>query len=104
MDGWLPGICGKTEEGDHSVDRKKTFSYALCGFCLILAVFVCPELTFSQATPPSAPPQIQKPVEQPPATEPLTPYQKSQLERAFNDWPWLAKYRDADKELPLPAA
>lgn len=27
----------------------------------------------------------------------------SQLERALNDWPFLAKYRDADKELPPPA-
>ena len=27
----------------------------------------------------------------------------SQLERALNDWPFLAKYRDADKVLPPPA-
>ena len=33
----------------------------------------------------------------------LTPYQKSQLERVYNDWAFLAKYRDADKELPAPA-
>ena len=85
------------------MNRKVKISYPLCGFCLILAVFVCPELTFSQATAPSAPPQTQKPAEQAPATEPLTPHQQSQLERAFNDWPWLAKYRDADKALPLPA-
>ncbi len=37
------------------------------------------------------------------AAEQLTPYQESQLERVFNDWPFLAKYRDTDKELPLPA-
>jgi lysophospholipase L1-like esterase len=50
----------------------------------------------------------------PPAPEPkspeelafgkLTPYQKSNLERTYNDWPYLAKYSDADKALPLPAA
>ena len=33
----------------------------------------------------------------------MTPYQKSQLVRAFNDWPFLAKFRDADKSLPPPA-
>jgi acyl-CoA thioesterase-1 len=81
----------------------KKFSYALRGFGLIVAALMCCELAFSQATAPSAPAQVQKPAEQAPATEHLTPYQKSQLERAFNDWPFLAKYRDADKELPPPA-
>ena len=33
----------------------------------------------------------------------LTPYQRSQLIRVYNDWAFLAKYRDADKELPAPA-
>ena len=27
----------------------------------------------------------------------------SQIERALNDWPFLARYREADKELPSPA-
>ena len=35
--------------------------------------------------------------------EKLTPYQKSLMERFYNDWAFMAKYRDADKELP-PAA
>jgi len=33
----------------------------------------------------------------------LTPDQKSQLDRILNDWPYLAKYRDANKELGPPA-
>ena len=33
----------------------------------------------------------------------LTPYQRSQLVRVYNDWAFLAKYRDADKALPAPA-
>jgi acyl-CoA thioesterase-1 len=36
--------------------------------------------------------------------EQLTPYQKSQLVRTFTDWAFLAKYRDADQQLPPPAA
>jgi lysophospholipase L1-like esterase len=36
--------------------------------------------------------------------EKLTPYQKSQVERMYNDWAYLAKFREADKELPPPAA
>jgi len=71
---------------------------------MIALVFVFSGLAFSQATAPSTPAQNPKPAEQAPAAEQLTPYQKSQLERAFNDWPNLAKYRDADKELTPPAA
>ncbi len=82
---------------------KTRFPYALRGLCLIAATFVLCGLAFAQATAPSAPATVQKPAEQAQAPEQLTPYQKSQLERAFNDWPFLAKYRDADKELPPPA-
>lgn len=89
-------------EGEYTVPGIKKVSYALRGFGLIVAAFLCCELAFSQRMPPSAPAQNPKPAEQPAATEQLTPYQKSQLERAFNDWPFLAKYRDADKELPAP--
>src|SRR5881398_2516769 len=39
----------------------------------------------------------------PAAWEKLTPNQKSLLERTYNDWAYLAKYRDADAALP-PAA
>ena len=33
----------------------------------------------------------------------MTPVEISRLERALNDWPFLARYREADKELPPPA-
>jgi len=84
------------------VDRKRKLSYMLTGFLLIVAVLVCGPLTFSQGMAPGTPAQNQKSAEQARAREPLTPYQKSQLERTFNDWPFLAKYREADKLLPLP--
>ncbi len=70
----------------------------------MIAVFMFCGLAFAQVTTPSAPAQAPKPADQPAAPDQLTPYQKSQLERAFNDWPNLAKFRDSDKELPLPAA
>ena len=79
-------------------------SYVLRRFCLIVAAFLCCGLAFAQATAPSVPAQAPKPAEQPSALEQLTPYQKSRLERVLNDWPFLAKYRDADKELPPPAS
>jgi len=47
--------------------------------------------------------QEQLPADVAAALDRLTPYQKSQLERVYNDWAFLAKYRDADKELPAPA-
>jgi lysophospholipase L1-like esterase len=82
------------------VDRKKKLSYTLTGFLLIVAVLVRGPLTFSQGTAPGTSAQNQKPAEQAAAGGQLTPYQKSQLERTFNDWPFLAKYREADKLLP----
>lgn len=84
------------------MDRRRKLSYMLTGFLLIVAVLVYGPLIFSQGTAPRTPAQNQKPAV--PAEEPLTPYQKSQLERTFNDWPFLAKYREANKLLapPLP--
>lgn len=38
------------------------------------------------------------------ACDQLTPYQKSQLERMFNDWAFLAKYRGEDQQLGAPKA
>jgi len=63
-------------------------------------LLICGPLAFSQATAPSAPVQNQTPPDQLAAWEQLTPYQKSQLERTYNDWPFLAKFRDADTSLP----
>jgi len=36
------------------------------------------------------------------ACDQLTPYQKSEIERMFNDWAFLAKFREADQELGAP--
>jgi acyl-CoA thioesterase I len=87
-------------EGGVSVARKERLSYTLCGLFLAVAVLICGPLTFAQGTAMGAPVQNLKPAEQAPAAEQLTPYQKSQLERTFNDWSFLAKYREADKLLP----
>jgi lysophospholipase L1-like esterase len=79
----------------------------------LLASVLSPELTFSQApspgpSPAHAPAQVSgvqpsTPEEQA-AYDHLTPYQKSLLDRTYNDWAYLAKYRDADKALPAPTA
>jgi lysophospholipase L1-like esterase len=91
------------------VNRRKRHFLTLDCIVLIVSVLACQRSAFSQVTAASAPAQDAKPAGQAvagepiPGTEQLTAYQKSQLVKAFNDWPWLAKYRDADKELPPPA-
>jgi acetyl esterase/lipase/lysophospholipase L1-like esterase len=47
--------------------------------------------------------QEQLPADAAAALDRLTPYQKSQMERVYNDWAFLGKYHDANKELPAPA-
>lgn len=47
--------------------------------------------------------QSQKAEEPPAGWEKLTAYQKSQLDRVYNDWAFLAKYGDADAALGAPA-
>jgi acyl-CoA thioesterase I len=93
--------CKATKRGDNSVASKNEVFHTLCRFCLIVAAFVCCPSAFPQAT--LAAPAQKLPEQEPPA-ERLTPYQKSQLERMFNDWAFLAKYRGADKEVAPPAA
>ena len=80
--------------------RKGKLSYVLCGLFLSATLLVCGPLTFAQATPKAAPAQNQIPADQIAAWEQLTPYQKSQLERTYNDWAFLAKFREADAVLP----
>ena len=80
--------------------RKQNLSYALCGLFLTGALLPCGPRTFSQSSAPAAPAQAQTPPEQVAAWERLTPYQKSQLDRMYNDWAFLAKFRDADMSLP----
>jgi lysophospholipase L1-like esterase len=85
------------------VARIAKLPYPLCSLLLTAAVLVCGPLAFSQATAPAAAPQNQIPPDQLAAWEQLTPYQKSQLERTYNDWPFLAKFREADTLLPQPS-
>jgi acyl-CoA thioesterase-1 len=83
--------------------RKVKLSRTLCGSLLTAALLACSPLAFSQATAPAAPAQNQIPADQVAAWEQLTPYQKSQLERTYNDWPFLSKFREANALLPQPA-
>jgi acyl-CoA thioesterase I len=85
------------------VARKKKHSYILCSLFLSSAVLACGPLAFAQAASPAAPAQNQIPPDQLAAWEELTPYQKSQLERTYNDWPFLAKFRETDTLLPPPS-
>jgi acyl-CoA thioesterase I len=88
--------------------RKLKISYALA--MLFFFLLLSSPFAFSQtspqapapASPASAAAQQPKSAEQA-AFDQLTPYQKSLLERTYNDWPYLAKYRDADKALPASA-
>ena len=89
------------------MDRKTKLSWTLCATTLIAGMLVCGQQSLAQATAAStAPPaQTAKPADPAEAAwEMLTAYQKSQLERMYNDWAFLAKFREADKELPPPAA
>jgi len=85
------------------VNRVKSFSQMVFGFCVIVFLVVSDQPLFAQAATGAAPAPNAQPAD--PATaywEKLTPYQKSQVERMYTDWAYLAKYRDADKELPPP--
>jgi acyl-CoA thioesterase-1 len=85
------------------VFRKAKLPYAFCSLLLTASLLVSAPLAFSQTTAPSVPAQNQIPPDQLAAWEQLTPYQKSQLERTYNDWPFLAKFREADALLPPPS-
>ena len=83
--------------------RNEKLSYVLCSLFLAAALLVCGPLASAQNSAPAAPAQNQIPPDQLAAWEQLTPYQKSQLERTYNDWAFLAKFRDADALLPAAA-
>jgi acyl-CoA thioesterase I len=85
------------------VDRKRKSFCVLSGFLLTLAFLISTEPAIAQGTLQQTSAQSPKPAEAAPSADELTPYQKSQLVRTFNDWPFLAKFRDADKLLPPPA-
>ena len=82
---------------------KRETAKILQNFCFFAALLFVSPPAFAQSSSTSAAPQTQKPVETPSPEDQLTPYQKSQLVRTFNDWAFLAKFRDADDALPPPA-
>ena len=88
--------------------QKNTFVMLHC-LSLSFAILVCQRPAFAQATAANPQARDAKSAGQPadgdsiPGIEQLTAYQKSQLVKAFNDWAFLAKYRDANKALAPPA-
>src|ERR1700690_193341 len=89
------------------MDRKQTFSYLLASFGLLATISIFPQLALSQVQAPAPTPapavqQAKSPGEI--AFDRLTDYQKSNLERVYNDWAFLAKYRDFNNALPPAAA
>lgn len=85
------------------MNGKTKLGHVVACCCAAVAAFAACPLAFSQTAPASSA-QSQKACEPMPAAwEKLTPNQKSLLERTYNDWAYLAKYRDADAALP-PAA
>ncbi len=82
------------------------FSSAFASFLFLAITSTAPLSVFSQTQSPA--PATASAVQQPKtpgeiAFDHLTDYQKSNLERTYNDWAFLAKYRDADNALSAPA-
>lgn len=87
------------------MDRKKKLSCVVYSGCLIVAMLMCGVQVFAQSAAPPAPSQNAKLADPAEAYwEQLTPYEKSQIERMYADWAFLAKFREANKELPPPVA
>ncbi|MGB6597380.1 MAG: SGNH/GDSL hydrolase family protein [Candidatus Acidiferrum sp.] len=87
------------------MDRKKKLSCVVYSGCLIVAMLMCGVQVFAQSAAPPAPSQNAKLADPAEAYwEQLTPYEKSQIERMYADWAFLAKFREANTELPPPVA
>ena len=85
------------------MNGKTKLDHVVACCCVAVAVFAACPLAFSQTAPASSSEHQKAGEPMPAAWEKLTPHQKSLLERMYNDWAYLAKYRDADAALP-PAA
>ena len=85
------------------MNGKTKLDHVLACCCVVVAAFAACPLAFSQTAPASSARNQKAAEPMSAAWERLTPYQKSLLERMYNDWAYLAKYRDADAALP-PAA
>jgi acyl-CoA thioesterase I len=78
----------------------------MCGavlWGLAISICVCGVAARAQA-PASSTAQKAKEEKANSACDQLTPYQKSQVEQMFNDWAFLARFREADQELGAPKA
>jgi acyl-CoA thioesterase-1 len=71
----------------------------------VLACMMAPALVRAQepgnVPETKAPPPVQ--VQNAPAPTPLSAWEKSHQEQLKNDWPWLARFKDADLKLTAPA-
>lgn len=85
------------------MNGKTKLDHVVACCCVAVTVFAACPLALSQTAPASSAANQQAGEPMPAAWEKLTPHQKSLLERMYNDWAYLAKYRDADAALP-PAA
>jgi acyl-CoA thioesterase I len=86
------------------VDRMKKFSWGIWSAYLIVGMLAAGQPVFAQATAAGSAAEKAKPAD--PAEAfwgTLNAYQKSLVEQRYTDWGFLAKFRDADKELPPPA-
>jgi lysophospholipase L1-like esterase len=77
------------------------------GWCaaLMVGMLLCGAQVFAQGTAGAAAAEQARPADPAQAYwETLNAYEKSLVEQRYSDWGYLAKFRDADKELPPPAA
>jgi acyl-CoA thioesterase I len=77
--------------------RKQTVVYGVVNWGLAVSVCVCGVAARAQAPAATQKAKTEAAVS---ACDQLTSYQKSQIDRMFNDWAFLDKYRDADQQLP----
>jgi acyl-CoA thioesterase I len=85
------------------VTRKNAWAFIFSGVCLIIVAFSPTTPLVAQSPAKSSAPAA-KPADPSEAFwQQLNAYQKSQIERMYTDWSYLAKFRDADQALAAPA-
>jgi acyl-CoA thioesterase I len=88
------------------MNRKKKMAIALVAVASAVLMGFAPQAhaQAASAQPQAAAQPAPAVAAAPDPCESLTPYQKSLLDRTLYDWPYLAKFRDANAALPPPAA
>jgi len=87
------------------VDTIKKFSGGIWQVCLLVGMLLYGQPVFAQATAAGTAVEKAKPADPSEAFwETLNAYQKSLVEQRYTDWGFLAKFRDADKQLAPPVA